>query len=51
MMDECGRLVGINTLITGPNVAMAVPVHVAKAFLLDALHAERAVATGSPPGF
>ena len=41
MMDAHGRLVGINTMITGPDVAMAVPVHVVKAFLRDALHAER----------
>ena len=27
MMDVQGRLVGINTMITGPEVAMAVPVH------------------------
>ena len=42
MMDAQGRLVGINTMITGPEVAMAVPVHVAKAFLRDALRSERA---------
>ena len=41
MMDADGRLVGINTMITGPEVAMAVPVHVVKDFLRDALRAER----------
>ena len=41
MMDAEGRLVGINTMITGPEVAMAVPVHVAKEFLQDALRTER----------
>ena len=41
MMDAQGRLVGINTMITGPAVAMAVPVHVVKAFLQDALLAEK----------
>ncbi len=42
MMDSRGRLVGINTMITGPEVAMAVPVHVAKAFLVNALESSRA---------
>lgn len=42
MMDAEGRLVGINTMITGPDVAMAVPVHVAKAFLRDKLRAQGA---------
>ena len=41
MMDVHGRLVGINTMITGPQVAMAVPVHVAKDFLSEALSAEQ----------
>ena len=42
MMDARGRLVGINTMITGPSTAMGVPVHVAKAFLRDALESARA---------
>jgi serine protease Do len=33
LIDMEGRLVGLNTMITGPDVAMAVPVHVVKAFL------------------
>lgn len=37
VVDIDGRLVGINTLITGPDVGVAVPVHVAKAFLRQAL--------------
>ena len=37
MVDALGRLVGINTMITGPEVAMAVPVHIAKQFLVGAL--------------
>ena len=41
MMDVQGRLVGINTMITGPEVAMAVPVHVVKTFLHDALHEQK----------
>ncbi len=33
LIDVEGRLVGLNTMITGLDVAMAVPVHVVKAFL------------------
>ncbi|HXV44227.1 MAG TPA: trypsin-like peptidase domain-containing protein [Anaerolineae bacterium] len=33
MVDAQGRLVGINTMITGPEVGLAVPVHVVKSFL------------------
>jgi S1-C subfamily serine protease len=33
LVDIDGRLVGINTMITGPDVGMAVPVHVVKQFL------------------
>ena len=40
MMDSEGRLIGINTMISGPEVAMAVPVHVVKGFLREALRAE-----------
>ncbi len=37
LVDVQGRLVGINTLMTGPEVGMAVPVHVAKSFLKQRL--------------
>lgn len=37
LVDEAGRLVGINTLMTGPDVGVAIPVHVAKRFLQEAL--------------
>jgi serine protease Do len=37
MIDSYGRLVGINTMITGPEVGLAVPVHVVKSFLRDNL--------------
>lgn len=37
VVDIDGRLVGINTLMTGPDVGVAVPVHVAKEFLRRAL--------------
>jgi len=36
-VDVRGRLVGINTMITGPNVGLAVPVHTVKNFLRHAL--------------
>lgn len=42
MMDVEGRLVGINTMITGPEVAAVVPVHVVKTFLHDKLETEKA---------
>ena len=41
LIDARGRLVGINTMITGPEVAMAVPVHLAKGFLREPLAASR----------
>jgi S1-C subfamily serine protease len=37
LVDEHGRLVGINTIMAGPDVGLAVPVHVAKAFLQQAI--------------
>ncbi len=37
LVDVRGRLVGINMMMAGPQVGMAVPVHVAKAFLRQAL--------------
>jgi serine protease Do len=33
LIDDQGRLVGINTMISGPEVGLAVPAHVAKTFL------------------
>jgi S1-C subfamily serine protease len=33
MVDIHGRLVGINTMITGPKVGLAVPIHIVKEFL------------------
>jgi len=39
LVDTDGRLVGINTMMAGPDVGMAVPVHVVKDFLLN--HRER----------
>lgn len=37
LVDAGGRLVGINTVMAGPDVGLAVPVHVIKAFLKDRL--------------
>jgi serine protease Do len=37
LVDVEGRLVGINAMMTGPDTGLAVPVHVAKAFLRDKL--------------
>ena len=37
LVDIQGRLVGINTMMAGPDVGLAVPVHVVKAFLRQAL--------------
>lgn len=37
LVDVEGRLVGINTMMTGPQAGMAVPVQVAKEFLKEAM--------------
>jgi S1-C subfamily serine protease len=37
LVDVQGRLVGINTMMAGPEVGLAVPVHVVKTFLRRAL--------------
>jgi S1-C subfamily serine protease len=37
MLDEDGRLVGINTMIAGPDVGLAVPVGTVKEFLKEYL--------------
>jgi S1-C subfamily serine protease len=37
LVDAQGRLVGVNTIMNGPDVGVAIPVHVVKAFLKDAL--------------
>ncbi|MBI2170950.1 MAG: trypsin-like peptidase domain-containing protein [Chloroflexi bacterium] len=49
LLDVAGRLVGINAMVTGPQVAFAVPVHVAVAFLKESLgsrEGEAALAAG-----
>ncbi len=37
LVDVRGRLVGINTMMTGPNVGVAIPSHVIKTFLRERL--------------
>ncbi len=37
LVDIAGRLVGLNTMIAGPEVGLAIPVHVVKAFLRERL--------------
>ncbi|MBI5929963.1 MAG: trypsin-like peptidase domain-containing protein [Chloroflexi bacterium] len=37
LIDTAGRLVGINTMISGPDVGVAIPVHVVKKFLKDSM--------------
>ena len=41
LVDINGRLVGINTMMAGPEVGMAVPVHMVKTFLQNALESSR----------
>ncbi len=42
MVDGNGRLVGINTMIAGPQVGLAIPLHTVKQFLRDRLgHANK----------
>lgn len=40
VVDSDGRLIGINTMITGPDVGIAIPAHIVKAFLKDAIGAK-----------
>jgi len=42
LIDAQGRLVGINTMMNGPDVGVAVPVHVVKRFLRESLERETA---------
>ena len=37
LVDADGQLVGVNTMVTGPEVGLAIPVHVVKSFLKGAL--------------
>ena len=42
LVDARGRLVGITSMMTGPEVGLAVPVHVVKAFLRETLGCQQA---------
>ncbi|MCZ6892396.1 MAG: trypsin-like peptidase domain-containing protein [Chloroflexi bacterium] len=44
LIDVDGRLVGINTMMTGPDMGMAIPVHEVKVFLRDTVGSQRRVA-------
>jgi serine protease Do len=44
LVDTAGRLVGINTMITGPEVGFAIPSHVVKGFLKESLGSQVASA-------
>ena len=41
MIDSRGRVIGINTLMNGPEVGVAIPVHVAEAFLASVTAQQR----------
>jgi S1-C subfamily serine protease len=41
LVDAAGRLVGINTMITGPDVGFAIPVQVVKTFLKETIGAQK----------
>lgn len=41
VVDANGRLVGINTMITGPDVGFAIPVHTVKRFLKETLGTQK----------
>ncbi len=43
LVDASGRLLGINTIMTGPEMGMAVPVNVVKKFMRQALRASGTV--------
>ena len=51
LVDVQGRLVGINTMITGPEVGLAVPVHTVKDFLRQALGSPGSAPTNPEPVF
>lgn len=38
LVDVHGNLIGINTVMAGPNVGLAVPIHAVKQFLKEQLH-------------
>lgn len=51
LVDVQGRLVGINTMITGPNVGLAVPIHAVKRFLQESLSQPQVTTPSAQPVF
>jgi S1-C subfamily serine protease len=51
LVDGQGRLIGINTMITGPEVGLAVPIHVVKVFLRQKLGSTLSIAFSSESVF
>lgn len=50
VVDESGRLLGLNTMMAGPNVGLAVPAHVVKDFLKNAMSGDRPLPWRRRPG-
>lgn len=51
LVDVQGRLVGINTMITGPSVGLAVPIHIVKRFLQEWLDKPQVITPLAEPVF
>lgn len=51
LVDVQGRLVGINTMIIGPNVGLAVPIHIVRRFLREWLSKPQATTPLAEPVF
>ncbi|MFQ5923288.1 MAG: trypsin-like peptidase domain-containing protein, partial [Anaerolineales bacterium] len=49
LVDSAGRLVGINTVMVGPDMGLAVPVHEVKRFLKHSLRRAAAMRAQNPP--
>lgn len=49
LLDVQGRLIGVNTLMTGPQVGAAIPVHTIKSFLKEALGSPLAASVTALP--
>ncbi len=51
LVDVQGQLIGINTMVAGPSVGLAVPIHVVKTFLREALASPRPTSPLKEPIF
>jgi len=49
LLDVYGRLIGVNTLMTGPQVGAAIPIHTVKSFLKEALGSPVAASITATP--